>query len=40
MFISRKKIIGSAKKVKNDTLERPSWIVQFLGRGTLDFKLF
>ena len=43
MFISRKKYLESAKKVKNfnfNTLEWPSWIVQFLGRGTLDFKLF
>ena len=35
--------LESAKKVKNvnfNTLERPSWIVQFLRRGTLDFKLF
>ena len=31
------------KKVKNvnfNTLEQPSWIAQFLGRGTLDFELF
>ena len=39
----KKKYLKSAKKVKNvnfNTLERPSWIVQFLGRGTLDFELF
>ena len=39
----KKKYLEGAKKVKNvdfNTLERPSWIVQFLGRGTLDFELF
>ena len=39
----KKKYSESAKKVKNvnfNTLERPSWIAQFLGRGTLDFELF
>ena len=37
----KKKYSESVKKVKKfNTLERPSWIVQFLGRGTLDFELF
>ena len=39
----KKKYLEGAKKAKNvdfNTLERPSWIVQFLGRGTLDFELF
>ena len=39
----KKQYSESAKKVKNvnfNTLERPSWIVQCLGRGTLDFELF
>ena len=37
------KILGKCQKVKNvnfNTLEWSSWIVQFLGRGTLDFELF
>ena len=39
----KKKYSESAKRLKNvnfNTLERPSWIVQFLGRGSLDFELF
>ena len=43
MFKSRKTYSESAKKVKKvnfNTLEWPSWIVQFLGRGSLDFELF
>ena len=39
---TKKKCLESAKKVKNvnfNTSEQPSWIVQFLGRGT-DFELF
>ena len=42
-FHIKKKYLESAKKVKNvnfNTLERPSWIFQFLGQGTLDFDFF
>ena len=43
VYIKKKYFRESAKKMKIfyfNTLEQPSWIVQFLGRGTLDFKFF
>ena len=42
-FYIKKTYSECAKKVKNvnfNTSERPSWIIQFLGRGNLDFQLF